>query len=434
MENIITYLRSQGNATFEQQAFNEIDNLILSMLAYIDLDGIVPSLEDCGCISVYDASRLYFSAHPYDEILTTKSITRLLPFILREMAGSQRYKSAHLSGYSNKLDKEEGMQFAALCITLDSGMHYLSFRGSDDHMIAWEEDFKMSYMAVPAQAEAVNYLKAVIQENNQYYYVGGHSKGGNLAVYGALFSSHDIQNQIVRIYNNDGPGILPEIINIAEVSRIEAKIIRIIPEFSIFGTLLEQIGSTIIIRSNAVAVMQHDAMTWEIVETQFIRKDKLDKHAEVLSIALNQWIFSFEKKQRKDFGTHVFGYFRDHNILTIKDFYGHGIIKAFFALNPLNPTNRLFITNLIKSFIHSYSAIYDNSIKLPTRLFHLMRKLCRPSFLFILQLVIFAIFSDFQFKSNLFKFMFINGMVLLFCVVCFRKIQRSKKEKEFFDL
>ena len=83
------------------------------------------------------------------------------------------------------------------------------FRGTDDTLIGWKEDFHMTYMDhVPAQKRAASYLHHVMKEFPKgRFLVAGHSKGGNLATYAcsylpdSLFEQDVYKRQTVKCHN-----------------------------------------------------------------------------------------------------------------------------------------------------------------------------------------------------------------------------------------
>ena len=154
MYNILNYLEEQGNIPFSHSGFNEVDNLILSQIAYIDFDGIVPGIGTNEFITVKNASESFFATHSEDEMLLSKSLIKLSPFVLKEMAKGARFQNARLLNYVSQLDETVQKQLAALHIELSDGTVYVAFRGTDDNLVSWQEDFNMSYKTVPAQIEA----------------------------------------------------------------------------------------------------------------------------------------------------------------------------------------------------------------------------------------------------------------------------------------
>ena len=183
-------------------------------------------------------------------------------------------------------------------IVLDDGTSYISFRGTDDTIIGWKEDFNLSTGVVPAQERAVEYMQRISDKAYGMLRVGGHSKGGNLAIYGSVMckSAHD---KILEIYSNDGPGFSKEFQESPETAEMISKIIRIIPEYSIIGTLLEHEKQPIIVASTSRGLLQHDGFSWEVQGPGLVRRDSLNKTALRFIEILHKWIDGMDTEQKR---------------------------------------------------------------------------------------------------------------------------------------
>ena len=194
MGNIITYLKWRGDLNFSERPFCLVDNLVLSAFVYQNLSGIVT--DDKEPVTVADAYVRYQEKNPDKKEKTT---------LFSLMAGSRRFGQANLSYYREVYDEETASQFTAVHITLDDESRYIAFRGTDNTIIGWQEDFGIGSMVVPAQLMAKDYLERTMEEG-KHYRIGGHSKGGNLAIFSAAQCEEKLQDQIIAVYNNDGPG------------------------------------------------------------------------------------------------------------------------------------------------------------------------------------------------------------------------------------
>lgn len=310
MENIISYLKWRGDLNFKERSFCEADNLALAMLSYENLDGIVDGCDGQGSISVHEAYEKY----------QDKSAEGVLKY----MAQSKRYADARLSEYCVIKDEETQTQFGAVCITLDSGERYISFRGTDSSIIGWKEDFSISYQVVRAQSEAIAYLEKVIQKEEAYY-VGGHSKGGNLAVFASMHCSEEKQDRILHIFNNDGPGICAELLDQEKFERIQSKITNYIPEFCIIGRLFELPVKTVIVGSEKSGVLQHDGLSWQIEGDHFIYKKDSPDNCKTYNKIFDEWIESADLEQRKAFTNDFFGALAEHGRKTFEEVAESGI-------------------------------------------------------------------------------------------------------------
>ena len=297
MGNIMDYISWRGDLSFAQSPFNEVDNLILACFSYVNLDGI-PAVSGQKGIELKKLVNEFKKLHTIKELEADISFIRLAPFMMFEMAKSVRFGNCVIRNYVNEIVTEAEQQFSAVEIVLDDGTSYISFRGTDDTIIGWKEDFNLSTGVVPAQERAVEYMERISDKASGMLRVGGHSKGGNLAIYGSVMckSAHD---KILEIYSNDGPGFSKEFQESPETAEMMPKIIRIIPEYSIIGTLLEHEKQPIIVASTSRGLLQHDGFSWEVQGPGLVRRDSLNKTALRFIEILHKWIDGMDTEQKR---------------------------------------------------------------------------------------------------------------------------------------
>ena len=297
MGNIMDYISWRGDLSFEQSQFNEVDNLILACFSYVNLDGISAVTKQKG-IGLKKLTKEFMKLHTMKELEADKSFIRLAPFMMMEMAKSVRFGKCVVRNYVNDIVTEAEQQFAAMEIVLEDGTSYVSFRGTDDTIIGWKEDFNLSTGVVPAQKRAIEYLQKISEHTDGMLRVGGHSKGGNLAIYGSVMckSAHE---KILEIYSNDGPGFSREFQELPETKEMMPTIIRIIPEYSIIGTLLEHEKEPVIVASSSKGLLQHDGFSWEVQGPALVRRDSLNKTALRFIEILHKWIDGMDMEQKR---------------------------------------------------------------------------------------------------------------------------------------
>lgn len=297
MGNIMDYISWRGDLSFEQSQFNEVDNLILACFSYVNLDGI-PAVTKQKGIGLKKLTEEFMKLHTMKELEADKSFIRLAPFMMMEMAKSVRFGKCVVRNYVNDIVTEAEQQFVAMEIVLEDGTSYVSFRGTDDTIIGWKEDFNLSTGVVPAQKRAIEYLQKISEHTDGMLRVGGHSKGGNLAIYGSVMckSAHE---KILEIYSNDGPGFSREFQELPEMKEMMPKIIRIIPEYSIIGTLLEHEKEPVIVASSSKGLLQHDGFSWEVQGPALVRRDSLNKTALRFIEILHKWIDGMDTEQKR---------------------------------------------------------------------------------------------------------------------------------------
>ena len=368
MSNINDYLLWRGDLLFAEAGFNEVDNLIFSELVYVDFRDIAPSVQSKETISLKEASRLFFERHTDEEIQAKVSSTKVSAFLMREMAKTRRFSEARLGSYVDEVDPKEQSQFCAMTIKLDDGSVFVAYSGTDSTMIGWRENFNMSFLTeTPGQLKAVEYLNQTISPRQKKIRIGGHSKGGNLAVYACIYCKESIQNRILAVYSNDGPGFMGAMMDKDEYRSMLSKIHTFIPESSIVGLLLEREEDYEVIKSEANGPMQHDVMTWEVLGASLIRSESITKRSELLDKTLKAWVDKMDAKQREDFVDALFTILEEGGIRTIDDL-AHMKWKKFVELFKLSSAmereNQEIIKRTLKLLLEeSQKTIKDSVIK-----------------------------------------------------------------------
>lgn len=322
MANMMDYLDWRGDLDFQASGFNEVDNLILSQLAYVEFDGIVPDEDSGEKIKLSDASAYFFKTHDEQEIQKKVSMTKSAPFVMRKMAATKRFGSAMLSKYVNDISDEEQSQFSVVCVELEDRSLYVAFSGTDNTIVGWRENFNMGYLSeTPGQLKAAAYLNKVIAPDCETVRVGGHSKGGNLSVYASVKCKPRIQEKIVHVYSNDGPGFNKTMIESREYQSMLPKISTILPESSIVGMLLEHQDAYKVVRSSQSGIQQHDAMSWEVLGKSFIYVDHVAAESVLLNETMKSWLYQLNETEREQIVDTIFFMLEEAHIKTIDDFY-----------------------------------------------------------------------------------------------------------------
>ena len=298
MANLFDYLEWRGDLTFEQAPFNVVDNLILSCLGYVVLDELVSGF-DCGyTTTVAEAAALFVQLPEAVKNLRNEKDED----VLVEMAKTKRFGNLELLYHVDQVDRVSEKQFAAITVNLGNGCHYVVYRGTDHTVIGWKEDFNMTFCsAVPAQLEAVSYLQKVAERTEGPLYVGGHSKGGNLAIYAAAHVSPEVQKRIKVVYNNDGPGFQEDVVEGAGYQAICDRVKTFIPQTSLFGLMLEHAEPFTVIESSGIFVMQHDPYTWTVKGPDFVYLEEVTASGRFMDATLRSWLAEITPEQREQF-------------------------------------------------------------------------------------------------------------------------------------
>jgi len=308
MSNILTYIKNYGELSFDKLAFNELDNLIFSQLIYINFTNIVTNkISKDEFITIKDSSNKYYDLH---QTLDT-SIGLLIPDevlpMLKALANSKRFGELKLHGYIHEINKKETKQFSSLAIEIKNNLYYIAFSGTDDTLTGWKEDFNMQFMNfIPAQKAAEKYLDKYMKILKGDFILGGHSKGGNLAIYAATKCFPLKKKHIINIYNNDGPGFNKKILESSAYKKIENKIIHFVPESSVVGLLFNHTGELNIVKSSQAGIFQHDAFSWKTSKTEFILCKELSTESKLISQTLKSWLLKMSEAEQKEFINSLF--------------------------------------------------------------------------------------------------------------------------------
>ncbi len=322
MANLLDYLDWRGDLSLDQAPFNEVDNLILAELSFVDLHGIVPAPGQGMGVELRQAAESFFARFPAGEKIDMGVLVpAAIPDMLRKMAMSRRFRDMKLNCFVDQLDVGKGEQFAALTIETGDGQLYLSFRGTDDTLAGWKEDFELACVPeVPAQKKAVEYLRAVARQYpRKKLRLGGHSKGGNLSVYAGVFCPVAVQRRISAIWSNDGPGFHEDLLDRPEHRRVEDRIRSIVPKSSVVGMLLEHEETYTVVDSDQRGFLQHDGFSWQVMGDHFLTLRQVTRQAHLSDMELRDWVHAMPVAQRAQFVEALFKVLTASGAVTLTD-------------------------------------------------------------------------------------------------------------------
>lgn len=315
MADMLDYLKWRGDILFSELPLNAVDALIFSTLSYVGYDGIV-SEEVCRWITLEEAVRNVLELPDLEKRIRVKRDIELLEAVLE----APRFHRIGMSFYQNILIPEEDTQFSAVTFYLEDGSAFLAFRGTDFTLTGWKEDFNMSFQeSVPAQRLAVKYVQEFCEVNSAPLYLGGHSKGGNLAVYAAAKCGERIQNRIMKVYNQDGPGFTSNLMGDSNYQKMIPKIHTYIPQSSVVGMLLEHEEPYTVIRSKQIGFLQHDPYSWEIMRKDFIYLEEVSAESQLLDKTIKAWMMEMSEEDRDKLVDTVFELLMKGDIETTKE-------------------------------------------------------------------------------------------------------------------
>ena len=329
---MLDYLEWRGDIPFSAMPLNEVDNLIFSTLVYLKMDGLIPPEG----ITVEELCRRCDQSGAEPSGLVNDPMP-----LLTAAAASKRFGEVVVMHFVNTVDAELQVQFAAVTYVYAEQQAYVAFRGTDNSIVGWREDFNLSFQSeTPGQLQAAEYVTAIAQRFSGELIVGGHSKGGNFAVYGAAFCDPSVRERIVRVYSNDGPGFNRAAASSPEYAAILSKTVKIIPEASTVGILLSSRIRRKVIRSTAKGTMQHDPYSWCVRGAVFEEADERSTSSLFMDSALNNWVSTLSDDELKVFVNTIFEVLEATGADTLKEISDNkfaaynAIIKAAAGIDP----------------------------------------------------------------------------------------------------
>lgn len=312
--NLFRYIDKYGCYSFKEVPFNELDNAVFAALSYLDLNGIV-SPNRYNPVTIHSTGELYPKLHSSKEKngLAIRNAIKMLRYI----KDTRRFSDLRLYNYVYEKGDEE--QFSAVTIEINPKLVYVSFEGTDDLVSGWKEDFMLSYtFPVESQRRAIDYVNKHFFFRRKEIILGGHSKGGNLAMVAGMYANFMVRDKIIMVYNNDGPGLLKAQIESNYYKNIESKLVHIIPNYSVVGLLLRHTDHYIVVRSVRKGLLAHDLFTWVVQDKAFLRTE-LSPFSKSLDDELAKWLDRYDLEQRKNVVTSLFNIFERANVVSLID-------------------------------------------------------------------------------------------------------------------
>lgn len=295
MKNLLFYLEKYGNTTFEDFPLNEVDSLILCQLSYLNLDRYVPSDS---AVALED---IFGRENEKDLIYNTFS-KRKNRRLIRYIHSAVRFKNIKIAYLRNYLSYDKCEQFYAISFLYED-LLYIVFRGTDLSILGWKENFNMAFLnEIPSQRDAVIYVNEIYAKHRCRLYIAGHSKGGNLALYSAMYCRQEIRLSIERVYNFDGPGLYQDVYSDEEYMSLKNKIITMTTQKAMIAVLLYYVDNLIFIKSKGISILQHDPFNWRVTpEGNLKRTKKNTLQSRIFAKAIRHFLEETTELERKRF-------------------------------------------------------------------------------------------------------------------------------------
>lgn len=347
MDNLRTYIRYYKDIPFSESPFNDVDNLIFSSLVYLDFKKIIENP-----ITLKEVAKKYFQNIDYKEIKKMPLVAKKVIDNFEILFNGKRYEDIIMSNYEKVVDNEK--QFCALTYTLPDKTVYVAYEGTDESIIGWKEDFELIYhFPVPSQKMAIDYLNRVVKFSMKKVIVGGHSKGGNLAMTASMYARGYVRKRIVKVYNNDGPGFRKEQIESERFRIMEKKLKMIVPENCIVGFLLRHPDNYTVVKSNGRGIFAHDLSDWNCYGPQLI-KGNLTEESKRLEKRVLNWLYAHNDEERKKFVEAIFDILEKSEIKTtvqLRQFKWNTFVKLIQNSRTMDKQSKELVISTFKSIL-----------------------------------------------------------------------------------
>lgn len=361
MATINDYLDYNKNRSFEDFAFNEADILCLNELGYFCFEELDASIDFSKEVNLHEVLMPYVTGEKVfnPSFLVTKARVDLL----KSVVTSQRFKNLVLSDYINDVDSEYERQFSAMVFRLpELNHHQIVFRGTDDTLIGWKEDFKLTYVReIPAHRAAVAYLESYLEKYAGKVTVSGHSKGGNLALYAVAHVNDLLRPQVEKVYMLDAPGLQEEGLDSEGYKAVRERVTVIRPEESIVGIMLYNDITPIVVKSNATGIMQHALTSWQLNEEtgELILAECQTALSQNLEKTFKQWMTELSSQELKVLFDTLFDTLMSSGINSINDVnidrnFATKLAKSIASFYSVGTEKKMLLAKSAKLFVEAF--------------------------------------------------------------------------------
>lgn len=359
MASILDYTDWIGDIPLSAYPFTEVDALVFATLSYVHFD----TSKLPGSIRELAASFLKNGAREVKEEFRVRVDNDCR--LLEKLAASERFSKVSVTRGRDIFSAEAEIQFSAFTLLLPTGESVVAFRGTDNTVTGWKEDFNMSFSEeVPAQKEALRYLMEASALSKGPIIVTGHSKGGNLAVFASAKADKDTRDRIQAVYNFDGPGFLPAFLSSDGYNEITERIHTYVPRSSVIGLLLDRREKHTIVESRQIGLYQHDPYSWSVKGVHFVLSDELSKSASLFDQSLKSWLASIPSAERSLFIDEVFSWLEKADVSRPFELkHPKAMLSVFSSIKEADPELRRNMLLAMKAFFSVSASNIGSALK-----------------------------------------------------------------------
>ena len=352
MPNLMDYLEWRGDLTVKQTPFNSIDNLILSTLSYIDFEQTGLDLSGRSNVTIKEAGEKFALLHADEKMNLGRVIPDTVFELFDMLSRCRRFQYMKLSHYVNQVDEQAQKQFSAITVDVGDGGFCIAYRGTDDTIVGWKEDFNMCFQSpVPSQIQAAEYLHQVALVKRGRIYLGGHSKGGNLAIYAATMCSPLIRRRIRRVCSFDSPGFTQEFLQKDAYKTIAARVQRIVTQSSMIGILFEHHTNYEVVFSTQIGLFQHDMFSWQVLGDEFVYVDDISSSSTTVEHTMKEFIGAMSSEERQKFVEALFYVFEETGAKTLSQLKAKDVVTILRRMSKEDHDNRKVLSQALRLLV-----------------------------------------------------------------------------------
>lgn len=354
--DIYNYIDEYGIYTFDDKEFNDIDGIIFSFLSYANFENILNDRK----LSIKEAGRMNLGLYKNNNknMIAVKEANK----ILRYMKDTNRYKNCILFNYEYVGNND--LQFGALAIEYCKNSVYISFEGTNQLFSGWKEDFMLGYQFPTLSHQmAISYLNKYYTFSFKKIILGGHSKGGNLALVSAMYSNKLVRKKIIKIYNIDGPGLLDMQFYSQEYKKVVNKYKHIVPDYSLVGLFLNN-SNTIVVKSNNKGILAHNIKYWQIKNNKLVTTT-LSPFSKQLDIEIKKWLITYSSQDKEDFVSNLEMVMRRTNIKSILElrYERKKIINLIYESKDISNNTKNMLIDFVGIIIRCFRNVKKEEFK-----------------------------------------------------------------------
>lgn len=348
--DLFDYMTWRGDLTMEQDSFNKIDAMILSRLSYVPFELAMEQKSE-KMVSIRTIAKTLLATPDLEErVLDKREID-----LLKAIQNTKRFGELEACEYSNIYDEVSETQFSAIAVRIEKGTWCLVYRGTDDTLIGWKEDMNMAYtFPIAGQELARIYVEEFAEKHRGKLILCGHSKGGNIAAYAASFCKSRVQDRISDVYNYDGPGFVPQVLEYSGYEAMSERIHTFLPQDSFFGVMMGRLEKPTVVHSTGTFLYQHSVYTWEVVGKEFCYEVSTTESSKNTNEALGTWLYQMNRAQRETFFELLFSLVADTEAKTIGDLAANWAETSkiiFSKMHSLDDDSKKLISSAWESFV-----------------------------------------------------------------------------------